>query len=859
MDFTKNGNINSPAQLRNYLLQMKKLFSIIAALLLISTSGTMAQQTSGKAATPSKIVGVAMDTKTGEPVPYATAALYAAGSETNIAGAVADGDGKFFITGMELGTYDLKLSFLGYETVTVDGIQVVSETGDINVGEIQMTDEGLALEEVTVQGQRDLIEERVDRTIYKAENDKTTAGGDGTDVMRRVPMLSVDLDGNVSMRGSSNITVLIDGRPSAIAASNITDALKQIPADEIKEVEVITSPSAKFDAEGTSGVINIITKKNNLQGMSANIRTGVGLRGSDLGLNASAKKGKFGFTLGGHGRSGYNINGTFENQQVVTNPDNTTSTIIQSADTKSNQLFGRYNFGVDYEIDKYNFLTGAVNFGIRNRNSSQNDFLTQNFLDGNLVRNALRETDTKDNSNSIDVSLNYTKTFEKKGKDISLLTLYSRNNGENSFVNTLFEEDLSTIDSRLKNDNPSRNEEFTVQLDFVEPLGKDGKSILEYGAKNILRKAYSDFAYFEAEGADGDYVENPNPTLSNAFSYDQNVTAGYVSYTATLFKKYTIKPGLRYEYTTINADFKTETTTADIPSYGTLVPSLNLSRSLANGNMIKAAYNRRISRPSLRYLNPNIDASNPLQISQGNPELDPEFTDNYELGYSTFFKNTMVSFAGFFRNTTGSIQSVRTVAEDGVIYTGYDNIGNENAFGTNIFTNISISNKLSLNGSVDAYYAILDNGLTDPDFAASNEGFVISGRLFGNYTLPNDWQIQAFTFARGRQVQLQGSSAGFYMYGLGLNKQFDEKRGTIGFGADNFLTKEFKMKNEIITPSIVQNSTNIMRNMNFKINFSYRIGKLSVDQKPRKKKSISNDDLKGGGSEGGAAEMPQNK
>ncbi|MEB2780975.1 TonB-dependent receptor [Algoriphagus sp. C2-6-M1] len=836
---------------------MKKLFNIIAVFLLISTSGVMAQQTPGKVSTPTKIIGIAKDMKTGDPVAYATAALYVAGSETNIAGAVADGDGKFFITGMDPGTYDLKLSFLGFETKTILGIQVPSLTVDVNIGEIEMTDEGLALEEVTVQGQRDLIEERVDRTIYKAENDKTTAGGDGTDVLRRVPMLSVDLDGNVSMRGSTNITVLIDGRPSAIAASSITDALKQIPADEIKSVEVITSPSAKYDAEGTSGVINIITKKNNLQGMSANIRTGTGLRGSDFGLNASARKGKFGFTLGGFGRAGYNTPGGFENMQVVTNPDNSISTVLQSADTKRDYLFGRYNFGADYEIDQYNFLTTAVNFGIRNSKNNQNNFLTQNFLDGDLVRNALRETNTKDNSNSIDVSLNYTRTFEEKGKEISVLTLYSRNNQENSFVNTLFEDDMSTIDSRLKNDNPSKNEEFTIQLDLVEPLGKDGNSILEYGAKNILRKAYSDFAYFQADGADGDYVENLNPSFNNEFSYDQNVTAGYLSYTATLFKNYTIKPGIRYEYTTINADFKTESAAVDIPSYGTFVPSLNLSRKLANGNMIKAAYNRRISRPSLRYLNPNIDSSNPLQVSQGNPELSPEYTDNYELGYSTFFKSTMVSLSGFFRNTTGSIQSVRTVQDDGVIYTSFDNIGHENAVGTNIFTNISISNKFSLNGSVDAYYAMLDNGLTDPLYAASNEGFVVSGRLFGNYTLPKNWQVQVFTFARGRSVQLQGSSGGFAAYGMGINKQFAEKRGSIGFGADNFLAKEFRMKNEIITPTIVQNSTNIMRNMNFKINFSYRIGKLSVDQKPRKKKSVTNDDLKEGGS--GNVEMTQNK
>jgi outer membrane receptor protein involved in Fe transport len=271
---------------------------------------------------------------------------------------------------------------------------------------------------------------------------------------------------------------------------------------------------------------------------------------------------------------------------------------------------------------------------------------------------------------------------------------------------------------------------------------------------------------------------------------------------------------------------------------------------MSNGNLIKAAYNRRISRPSLRYLNPNIDVSNPTQISQGNPVLDPEFTDNYELGYSTYFKETMLNFTAFYRNTTGSIQAVRNVLDDGIISTTYENIGEEKAIGGSIFTNINISSKFSLNGSIDTYYAMLDNGLTDPAFAASNSGFVVSGRMFGNYTLPKDWQVQLFTFARGNRVQLQGSQGGFAAYGLGLNKQFDEKRGSIGFGADNFLAKEFKVRNEIITPTIVQNSTNIMRNMNFKINFSYRIGKLSMDQRPRRKKSVNNDDLKGGGDGG---------
>ncbi len=829
-------------------LHMKKLLNLIIAITFFGTSVSFAQQ-AGERKEPARIIGVAKNLKTGESIGYATAALYKAGTDLSTSGAVADGEGVFFITGFSVGTYELQISFLGYETVKRT-ININSADTDINLGEIGMTDEGLALQEVTVEGQRDLIEERVDRTIYKAENDKTTAGGDATDVLRRVPMLSVDLDGNVSMRGSSNILVLIDNRPSAIAASSIADALRQIPADEIKAVEVITSPSARFDAEGTSGVINIITKKNNLQGITLNVNSGFGLRGSNLGLQGSARKGKVGFSLGGFGRAGYNLLGRFENEQIITNPDNTISNVIQSADTERREIFGRYNFGVDYDINQYNFITGAINFGLRNSNNEQTNFVTENFRNNVLISNRLRSTDTKDFSNSVDVSLNYTRSFEKKGRELSLLTLYSINNRENSFINTLFTEDFSTIDSRLKNDNPSRNEEFTIQLDYVTPLDEKGNQILEYGAKNILRKAYSDFAYFEADGPTGEFIIDPNPSRNNDFSYDQNVTAGYVSYTFAFLENYTLKPGIRYEYTTINADFRTEFQ-AVIPAYGTWVPSLNASRRLKNGNMIKAAYNRRIQRPSLRFLNPNIEASNPLQISQGNPELDPEFTDNYELGYSTFIKGSTLNFTTFFRNTTGSIQALRNVQEGGIISTTYDNIGQEQTVGANIFANVNINNKFSLNGGFDMYYAMLDNGLTDPQFAASNEGFVISGRIFGNYTLPKSWQVQLFSFARGRQVQLQGTSGGFAVYGLSMNKQFAEKRGSIGFGVENFLAKEFIVRNEIVTPTIIQNSLNATRNMNFKVNFSYRIGKLSMDQRPKRRKSISNDDLKDGGGDGG--------
>ncbi|SDZ38419.1 MULTISPECIES: TonB-dependent receptor domain-containing protein [Rhodonellum] len=828
---------------------IKLLF--LTLLVLASSLQVMAQTTQDEKPVY-RISGRIIDKSSSEPVAYAAVALLDAESKQSIAGAVADLNGAFFITGFKNGEFVLQTSFLGFKTSISQVIKVTAGNTNITIGDLVLVEDAVDLQEVTVQGQRSLIEERVDRTIYNAENDKTTMGGDASDVLRRVPMLSVDLDGNVSMRGSTNILVLIDGKQSAIVASNIADALKQIPAEEIKSVEVITSPSAKYDAEGTGGVINIITKKNNLQGASLNINTSAGLRGSNLGLNASLKKGKMGFTLGGFGRSGYNILGSFENQQTLSNPDGTALQINQSADTKSNMLFGRYNFGWDYEINKYNFMTASVSLGVRNMNSKQNDLLTETFFEEELINSLLRNVEVKDLSNNIDVNYNYTKTFEKAQKEFSISGLYSKNNRTNDFVNSLFTESFDDVLRRVKNENGAINQEFTIQLDYVTPLGNNNKQILEYGAKNIMRSAVSEFAYFNAEGPNGPFVESNDVTFSNEFSYDQNVTAGYLSYTLGFLDNYTIKTGLRYEYTNIDADFKNSELPAEIPSYGLFVPSVNLSRKLTNGNMVKAAYNRRVQRPSLQFLNPNINAANPQQISQGNPLLDPELTDNYEVSYSTFIKGSSINLTSFFRNTTGSIQPVRTIQDDDIIFTSYENIGNERAVGMSLSTNINISGKFSLNGGLDGYFAMLDNGLEDPQFAAYNEGFVFSGRLFGNYTLPKDWQVQAFTFARGRQVQLQGSQGGFRVYGLNLNKQFNDKKGSIGFGAENFLATEFKIKNELMTPSIMQQSTNTLRNMNFKINFSYRIGKLSVGGPPKKKRGVTNEDLKEGGEGNGA-------
>jgi len=798
----------------------------------------------------SRIIGIVVDAANQQPVPFATVALVDPATAKPVDGTICDEKGKFTINRVAEGSYLLSVSFIGYQNL--DQKVVVTEK-ELNVGTLSIASEIKTLKEVTVTGQRALIEEKVDRTVYNAENDLTTRGGDATDVLKRVPMLSVDLDGNVSMRGSQNIRVLINNRPSTISANSIADALKQIPAEQIKSVEVITSPSAKYDAEGSAGIINIITKKNTLEGATLNIDAGVGFRGSNLGLNGAYRRGKMGFSLGGFGRASYNVPGSFQNNQLTQTKDGSL-TNTQTVDTRNNNLFGRYTLGWDYDINKYNFLTASIQYGARNSNNYQDHLLTQRFANGSLINSSLRDVTVSDLSGTVDINLNYTRTFEKPQREFSILTLYSRNNRTNDFISDSLDLNRFSVLNRTKNLNESYNQEMTVQADYQTPLGKT--QMLEFGGKHIARQVTSDFAYFYAPGPDAPFVPSQNRQLANVFNYDQNVTAGYTSYTLSFLKAYSLKAGARYEYTTIRARFQ-DGQNIEIPSYGVLVSSVNISRKLKNGNTLKAAYNRRIQRPSLQFLNPNRQASNPLNATIGNPDLQPEYTNNYELGYNTFFKNSSLNFTAFIRNTSGSIQPVRTPRQD-TIFTTYQNIGNEDAYGLGVFANINISNKFTLNGGTDVYYAVLNNNLTATDvnglnYAASNQGWVLSGRIFGNYKLDKGWGIQLFSFYRGRQVQLQGTQGGFGIYSLGLRKDFNNKKGGIGFGAENFFTPSFKIRNELFSPQITQNSTTVLNYLNFKVTFSYRLGKMSVDNTSRRrKKSVNNDDMKEGGGDNGA-------
>ena len=823
--------------------------ALLAAMLSASTApASYGQAVPAQRRAAGRLTGLLTDGATGQPLPYATVAVLTAAG-TPVAGGVGGADGRFGLAGVAAGTYVLKVNALGYQELTRPGVVVTG--GEQALEPLALTPAAQQLSEVTVTGPRRLVEELVDRTVYHADQDETTRGGDATAVLRRVPLLSVDLDGNVSLRGSQNIKVLINNKPSTITAGSVADGLRQLPADQIARVEVITAPSAKYDAEGSAGIINIVTKGNTLRGGQLSVDGSGGTRSGTLNLNGGYRTGRMGFALGGFGRAGYHTPGGFASEQQTADPATGAQTrTTQTADTRQSQLFGRYTLGWDFDLSKQHALAASLTYGTRNATTYQDGLLTQTQTQPPAPApgtTSARNVRTTDESGTVDASLTYTHLYTKPQRELSALALLSYNNRDYNFDNDIYAATDQAGPGTAGNDNHSTNQELTAQLDYQTPTRPN--QLLEVGAKNIRRRVGSDYTY---------YGQLANAQADNSFRYRQNVAAAYLVYTFNLPLGFTLRPGLRYEYTTIAADFG-RGGAAEIPDYGVLVPSVGLLHKFANGNVLKLNYNRRLQRPSLQFLNPNVQAANPLAQTQGNPLLRPEFTSNYELGYGTLLRQANLNFSAFARRTTGSIQSVRTplgqAEYPGAVLINYQNVGAESAYGGSAFLSLDVGQQFSVSGGLDAYYLVLQNNVPDPRHAARNAGLVVAGRLYASYALPKNWGLQVFGFYRGQQVQLQGSQSNFAVYSFSLKREFASKQASLGFGAENFFSPRNAVRTDISSPLLAQSSTVVQHLTSFKVYFSYRVGKLSAEA--RAHKNVKNDDLKtdenGGGSQSGSS------
>jgi ferric enterobactin receptor len=807
------------------------MMKIVPLLILLTglTFGANAQFSLGGGNTKPTVLGritaVVMDSVTRKPIDYASVALAKQKDDKNVNGAVTDPKGKVVLQNVTPDTYKLSIGFMGYKSKTVV-VTTTMEKPDQNLGTIYLSPTASNLKEVEISGQKALIENKVDKIVYNAEQDITNAGGDATDVMRKVPMLSVDMTGNVQLRGAA-VRVLINGKPSGTMANSVADALKMIPAEQIKSVEVITSPSAKYDAEGSGGIINIITKKKTAEGVSGSVNTTVGTRSNNGAFNISAKTGRLSVTGNLGVNQAYPQNSKVSIFNSLTD-NGVTHTTSQNGFSKWSRVGYNGGGGLDYDINGYNNISTTVKL---------NRFSNGGPGSSDIIRDQITSTNTRDmdmSFNNLDWNVDYRKTSKKEGEEFSASAQLSTGRNGSDFSNRFISPGLP--DFVVNGHNTGKNNEYTLQTDYTYPFSKT--TVLETGLKGIFRNIKSDYDIAQQD-----------------FDYDQNVAAAYGVLGFKLTKKIAVKAGLRAEYTKINGlagnvmNFDND--------YFNLFPSVILSQTLKGATTLKLSYNRRVQRPSLFYLNPFKNESDVFNPVQGNPKLSPELTDNIELGYSTFIKGSVINASVFYRTTNDVIESsITPFLDNGVSknLTSYINVGRSQSYGFNIFGSYNPKPKWTLMANLGLNTYEVNNPETH-----LKTGTFLNYTAFARsaYTLPGGWSTELWGVLNSPKRTFQGSTDKMYFYGAAVKKEILKKNATIGVNVLNPFNRDLNIRTVNTTANSVQNTDIHYPLRSFGLNFSYKFGKMNFNAQPKKKKGINNDDLKkeeqqqGGGGVGG--------
>ncbi|RDV16178.1 TonB-dependent receptor [Pontibacter diazotrophicus] len=822
---------------------MKKNLLII--LLGLSTTAVLAQAPQGhpqqqQMAAPAKgnakISGMVVDAETKQPIEFATVALVSGSTGKTIDGAMVDDKGRFIIQKVAAGQYKLNVSFLGYQLRTVENVTISSDNAEVNVGTLSLASDVKKLSEVVITGEKPLVEEKIDRTVYNAEKDITNAGGNAADVLQKVPALSVDTDGNVQLRGSSNVRVLINNKPSSIMAGSVADALKQIPADMIKSVEVITSPSAKYDAEGTAGIINIITKKDSgLQGVNGSVSATGGTRSSNGNASLNVRNGKFGINANASTVQFYN-HGDMTNVTIMPKYNTTSesrSIREQFGDTKMRGGFMNALLGFDYDITPKNSLSGSIrrNGGEFRMENDQRQVYTMN---GVIVDSLTFNTDVlnRNKRQGTDLNLDFVHTFNKPQQELTFLSQYSVTDADTRNYQDRYHLGESPFYLQ-RNNNDGGNNELTFQLDYVHPF--ENKTTLEVGAKSIFRDVTSDGLYHDI------YAESEE-TEREKFEYGQDVLASYLTYGFTVKKKLNVKLGGRYEHTAINADL----ITADhqfSDTYDNFIPSIAFSYTLKEKHTLKANFTQRIQRPSLFYLNPFDQEQAPGTVVRGNPNLDAELTDLYELGYSTYFNTSSISASLYMRETDNAIETVPQLEGNTTVLT-FANVAVNKTYGMSVYGSVKPVKALTIGGSSNIYYVDLKSSQYE------NNGWMYNINLNSSYTFGKGFSAQFNGGFNSRRVQLQGSFASFSYHTLAFKKELFAGKGGISLGLDNPFRERMTMKNDVNAIDYEQHIRINNYNRGARVTFNYRFGKLDQKKASRRRKSIRNDDAKQGDGNG---------
>jgi hypothetical protein len=782
------------------------------------------------------IKGIVIDSSTNKFLDYVTVNLKSA-EDKSLKTSLSKANGAFEFLKLPEGKYKITLASIGYQSKAIP-VTVNAAHPEVDLGKISIATASTSLKEVTVVADKPLVKQEVDRIGYDVQADPESKSQTVLDMLRKVPLVSIDADDNIQVKGSASFKVLINGRPSSLVARNPKDVFKSMPANTIQKIEVITTPPAKYDSEGLAGILNIITNKKIDNGYNGNIGARYNFPyGPGANVNFTIKQGKLGFQ--GFGGINFNNAPATTSGSLLQGLGNAPTRLVQSSRNRNQGSFKHGSSELSYEIDSLNLLTGS--FGTHGGSFDVTTTQFSNLYDqsGSLSQAYNLNNEGSSGYTGYDMGLNYQLGF-KKNKEQLLTGSYkytlSGYDQDNQMLNTERVNYNETDFPDIKQINSSGSKEHTVQLDYIQPF----KLInIEGGVKGILRNNFSDY-----EQSSRNFISQkfePDSDQTNQFDYQQNVFGIYNSYQVKL-KDWGVKAGLRLERTVVDADF-TSTLTTVKQDYNNFIPSLSVQRKFKDMSSLSLGYTQRIERPGIWQLNPFVNRVNRQFISYGNPDLHPVLNHSFELTYSKFKKGSVnLSLSYSFANNT--VENVVTLNDENISLQTWENLGKNRNLGTNMSVNYPITSKFNVNLNSRLSYKWIEgiyNGQLFKNDGA--EGYVFS---YAGYRFEKGWRAGLNAGYYSPSVLLQGKSNSVFFTSFSVNKEFLNKKATLSFSANNPLTKFRRFERDLNTATFIQSSYSnfFFRSMN--MNFSYRFGKLK-DSIKKNRRGINNDDVKSGG------------
>ncbi len=821
--------------------------TLFALLLLFIASITHAQDENAPAGN-TKITGRVIDSLTHQPLQYATITVYKSKDPKPAGGGMTGAKGAFSTDGLVAGTYTLTVDIIGYGSRSLGPFTLGGKKPQLALGDVAVGKKASDLAAVTVTATRGLVENKLDKMVYNVEKDVTSLGGVATDVLKKIPMVSVDVDGNVDIMGNTNILFLINGRPSSIFGNNLADALQAIPASQIKSIEVITSPGAKYDAEGTGGIINIILKDSRLNGINGNISATGGSRLQNGSMNLNVRRGNFGASAFFSGNA--TLPSTTHNSSTRYSYDsvgNKTGGLFQ---TDGSSRFLRNGFesgiGLEWTPDKQNNFSanaGFDDFGNNSHGSYQQE-QTQYADPGGATTEdqfSLVRTNSHFRGRSIDWNVRYKKTFAQEDRELDLSVDGSFGNNKSAYGQA---QSLPSGDSTFAGSQGSsggHDRETNFRLDYVQPFGD--KVRLETGGRIQLRQIASTSPVYTYDVATADYPYDTSQ--SNSLTYNRHVYAGYASLTFPAFHFLDVKGGLRYERTETSAGFSKAPGTI-IPGYNTFSPSIILSHSFPGDQTLKISFARRIQRPDYRALNPYVNASDPKNLTRGNPFLQPEIADNIDLTYSkSFDKGSALNIVLFYHRSNDDIQPFiqyyPTFTLGDSVYTDVSvstpmNVGSENNMGMNIYGSVPVTKKLNLRTNI----SVFDRYITTGSLGGSNiNSFNYRFNLNASYQLTSTLILEFFGNFNSARNEIQGRYPSFTSYNFAARKQFWNKKASIAFTTTNPFNFYVNQATSLTGTDFTLHSLRQVPYQSFGLNFTYKFGKLEFKKDKEENKDTA--------------------